>query len=61
MHPQKSPDRLRILLARLVTNATAADFSGASALEFTRKAVAFGPRPPGSLANQKLQSYIVGN
>jgi len=47
-----------ILTACLIANATAAGFSGASALEFTRKAVAFGPRPPGSPANQKLQSYI---
>ncbi len=36
----------------------AADFSGASALEFTAKAVAFGPRPAGSEANRKLQTYI---
>jgi len=36
----------------------AADFSGASALEFTAKAVAFGPRPAGSEANRKLQVYI---
>jgi glutaminyl-peptide cyclotransferase len=33
-------------------------FSGESALEFTRKAVAFGPRPPGSEANKKLQAYL---
>jgi Zn-dependent M28 family amino/carboxypeptidase len=33
-------------------------FSGASALEYTRQAVAFGPRPPGSLANRKLQAHI---
>ena len=38
--------------------AWSADFSGASALEFTRRAVAFGPRPAGSPANQKLQAYI---
>ena len=38
--------------------AAAADFSGAAALEYTRKAVAFGQRPPGSLPNQKLQAYI---
>ena len=43
----------------LASRAAAADFSGASALEFARKAVAFGPRPPGSAANQKLQAYIV--
>ena len=36
----------------------AADFSGASALEFTAKAVAFGPRAAGSEANRKLQTYI---
>lgn len=42
----------------LACTAWAADFSGSSALEFTRKAVAFGQRPPGSAANQKLQAYI---
>ena len=44
----------------LVGPAVAADFSGAAALEYTRKAVAFGPRPPGSEANRKLQGYIEG-
>lgn len=29
-------------------------------MEFTRRAVAFGPRPPGSEANRKLQAYIAG-
>ena len=38
----------------------AADFDGASALKFTRAATAFGPRPPGSEANHKLQAYILG-
>ncbi len=33
-------------------------FSGASAIEFTRKVVAYGPRPPGSEANSRLQAYI---
>ena len=37
----------------------AADFSGTSALEFTRRAVEFGPRPAGSEANRKLQAYVV--
>lgn len=37
----------------------AADFSGSSALEFTGKAVAFGPRPPGSAAHARLQSLIL--
>jgi glutaminyl-peptide cyclotransferase len=38
--------------------ASAADFSGASALKFTREAVAMGPRPSGSEAIHKLQAYI---
>jgi len=42
----------------MVSAAAAADFSGASALEFTRAAVAFGQRPAGSAANLKLQAYI---
>jgi len=48
----------KTLLILLASCAWAADFSGSAALEFTRKAVAFGQRPPGSAANQKLQSYI---
>jgi glutaminyl-peptide cyclotransferase len=39
--------------------AAAADFSGASALEFARRAVEFGPRPAGSPANRQLQLYIL--
>ncbi len=39
--------------------ASAAGVSGTSALEFTRRAVAFGPRPPGSAANHALQNYIL--
>jgi glutaminyl-peptide cyclotransferase len=39
--------------------AAAAGVSGASALEFTRRAVALGPRPPGSAANHALQNYIL--
>ena len=38
----------------------AADFSGASALEFTRQAVAFGPRPAGSPAMRRQQQWILG-
>ena len=37
----------------------AAGVSGTSALEFTRHAVALGPRPPGSAANHALQNYIL--
>jgi glutaminyl-peptide cyclotransferase len=38
--------------------APAATFSGASAFEFTKQSVDFGPRPSGSEANRKLQAYI---
>ena len=48
----------KALLILAASAAWAADFSGTAALEFTRHAVAFGPRPPGSAANQKLQAYI---
>jgi glutaminyl-peptide cyclotransferase len=52
---------LRIVLAMGAVGALlgAADPSGASALEFTRRAVAFGPRPAGSEANRALQAYIL--
>jgi len=40
-------------------SAYAAGVSGASALEFTRHAVGFGPRPSGSEANRQLQAYIL--
>ena len=39
--------------------ACAKDFDGKRALEYTRKAVEFGPRPPGSAAIQKLQAMIL--
>ena len=48
----------KALLILLASAAWAADFSGSAALEFTRKAVAFGQRPPGSAANKRLQAYI---
>lgn len=47
-------------LLMLAATAAAGDFSGASALEFTRRIVAFGPRPPGSPAIARTQSYILG-
>jgi glutaminyl-peptide cyclotransferase len=46
------------LVALLAPALWAADFSGAAALEFSGKAQSFGPRPAGSSANQKLQTYI---
>jgi glutaminyl-peptide cyclotransferase len=48
-----------LLFIVLSAAATAASFSGTSALNYTRQAVAFGPRPPGSEANRKLQAYIL--
>ncbi len=51
--------RAAVLALAVSAAAAAASFSGASALEFTKHAVAFGPRPPGSDANHKLQAYIV--
>jgi Zn-dependent M28 family amino/carboxypeptidase len=47
---------MMILLASM---GAAADFSGVSAMKYTREAVAFGPRPAGSEANHKLQNYIL--
>jgi len=50
---------LLICFAIFTLSAEARDFSGARALEFTRHATSFGPRPPDSPANHKLQAYIV--
>ena len=50
--------RKKALLILFLSAAWGADFSGTAALDFTRRAVSFGPRPPGSAANQKLQAYI---
>ena len=47
------------LVLGLTATAVAAGVSGASALEFTRRAVALGPRPPGSAADIALQNYII--
>jgi len=51
--------RIQVLLAlAFAALAGAADFSGTSALEFTKRVVAFGSRPPGSRANAALRAYI---
>ena len=51
----------KIAIVTLLVTLTACgkDFDGKRALEYTRKAVEFGPRPPGSAAIQKLQAYIL--
>lgn len=51
---------IALLVLGLAATAAAAGVSGTSALDFTRRAVAFGPRPPGSAANHALQNYILG-
>ena len=43
----------------LAVAAQAHEFSGTRAMEYTRKVVAFGPRPPGSAALRDLRAYIV--
>lgn len=50
-----------ICLTLASLSGSARDFSGARALEFTRYATSFGPRPPDSPANKKLQAYIVSH
>jgi Zn-dependent M28 family amino/carboxypeptidase len=43
----------------LALAAQAREFSGARAMDYERKIVAFGPRPPGSAALRNLRAYIV--
>ena len=53
------PQTVLILLLSLPP--AAAEFSGASAMQFARQVVAFGPRPPNSPALEKLRGYILKN
>ena len=46
------------LTLALAEVAQAREFSGARAMEYARKAVSFGPRPPGSQALRNLRAYI---
>jgi glutaminyl-peptide cyclotransferase len=50
--------RATALLTLFAGAALGAEFSGASALAYTRKAVAIGPRPSGSTAIAGLQKWI---
>jgi len=43
----------------LAAAAQAHEFNGARAMDYARKAVAFGPRPPGSPALSNLRAYIL--
>jgi Zn-dependent M28 family amino/carboxypeptidase len=47
------------VLCAAALHASAAEFSGERALDYTRKAVALGPRPPGSPALKQLQTMIL--
>jgi glutaminyl-peptide cyclotransferase len=49
-----------ILAGTCLAAAAPHEFSGARALEATRKVVAFGPRPAGSPAMRKLQAWLEG-
>lgn len=57
MHGKKTV--LTLVLAA-VASARGAEFNGAEALAFTKRLVAFGPRPSGSEAMRKTQAYILG-
>ncbi len=57
MHWPKAVARISLALIAALPLA-AAQFSGASALEYARKVTAFGVRPSGSPALQKLRAYI---
>jgi Zn-dependent M28 family amino/carboxypeptidase len=50
--------RLTLVPLSLAFLGMAGDFSGAESLQFTKRAVAFGPRPAGSQANGELRAYI---
>lgn len=50
--------KIAALAVAVASFCMATEFSGASAMEFTRKAVGFGPRPAATEANRKLQAYI---
>ena len=56
MHGYKTS--LTLAAALLALAAQGAEFNGARALEHTRRAVALGPRPPGSPALEKLRGYM---
>lgn len=56
MHGRKT--LILLIATTLMAAQKDSSFSGASALEFTRRAVALGPRPPGSPANQQLQAQL---
>src|ERR1022692_4481183 len=66
LHARIYMHRKKIVLIVLIVTAgwlalaaQAHEFSGARAMDYARKAVAFGPRPPGSAALRNLRAYIL--
>jgi glutaminyl-peptide cyclotransferase len=59
MHRKKIVLTVAIMAAGWLAGAQAREFSGARAMEYTRKIVSFGPRPPGSAALRSLRTYIL--
>jgi glutaminyl-peptide cyclotransferase len=53
------PILLIVTAGWLAVSAQAREFSGARAMDYERKIVAFGPRPPGSAALRNLRAYVV--
>jgi len=49
---------LRVFLLLIAALVSAADFSGERALEAAKTAVSFGPRPAGSAASKRMQTWI---
>jgi glutaminyl-peptide cyclotransferase len=56
MHRSKTIGILSLCVAAVCCGK---DFNGTRAFDFTAKAVSFGPRPPDSAANHRLQAYIL--
>lgn len=54
MHRSKA-----LLILACAAAAMGADFSGESAMNFARKAVSFGPRPPATQNIRKMQEWLV--
>lgn len=50
---------LMLTAACLALGAQAREFSGERAMEYARKAVSFGPRPPGSPELRNLRGYVL--
>ncbi|MGA2134210.1 MAG: M28 family peptidase [Bryobacteraceae bacterium] len=59
MHRHKTALLILVAVVGLASAAPAKDFSGTRAMDYARKVVSFGPRPPGSAALRNLRAYIL--